>query len=94
MEVEDHEALEIDFKAPANSDLLFAWLSPIEKKVDVRLRTNSRPKSPSETTSATYSPFLRAKSAIRRTFRGTITGGTPIGRRARGQAYKLRGAPD
>ncbi len=89
MELENHQALETDFQAPMNPDLMFAWLSPIEKKADNRSRT----KSPSETTAATYSPFLRAKSALRRTFRGSVAGGVPVGLRGRRHIHKLRGAP-
>ena len=42
------------------SDLLFAWLTPIEANVDKKLH---RPRSPNLS-----SPLLRAKTAIRRTF--------------------------
>ncbi len=92
MELENHQALETDFQAPPiNPDLLFAWLSPIEKKADNRSRT----KSPSETATVTHSPFLRAKSAIRRTFRGSVAAGVPVGLKAKGRRHihKLRGAP-
>lgn len=60
-------------------DLLFAWLSPIEKKV-----------APNETSNIPHSPFLRAKSALRRTFRGSVAGAVPSGLRT--TSHKQRGA--
>ena len=88
MELEDQQALETDNQGPVNPDLLFAWLSPIEKKVDDRLRT----KSTSPAVNATHSPFLRA---FRRTFRtATISGGAPASLRARRHTYKIRGVAE
>ena len=85
MELENQQALDTDYQGPLNPDLLFAWLSPIEKKVDNRLRT----KSTSPAVNVTHSPFLRA---FRRTFRTSSTsGGVPVGLRARGHTHKLRG---
>lgn len=52
-----------------SSDLLFAWLSPIEAKVERRLH----PKSPSLNVPATSnSPLVtKARSALRRTVRAS-----------------------
>lgn len=50
-----------------SSDLLFAWLSPIESKVDRRLR----PKSPTVNIPATSPLVTKARSALRRTVRAS-----------------------
>lgn len=83
MELEIPQGLETELKPEPSinqSDLLFAWLSPIEKKVDSRH---------SETSHAPHSPFLRAKSALRRTLRGSVAGAVPSGLRT--TSHKLRG---
>lgn len=50
-----------------SSDLLFAWLSPIESKVDRRLH----PKSTSLNIPASSPLVTRARSALRRTVRAS-----------------------
>jgi len=60
-------------------DLLFAWLSPIEKKVDNKLH----PKSPSLNLPANSPLVTRAKSALRKTIKASHISS---------QARKLRGA--
>lgn len=87
MDLEDQQKQAIDQQALFKPDLLFAWLSPIEKKVDNRIYPN-RPKSPAPPNTA-HSPFVnKAKSAFRRTFRSSANVPTAL----RGHAHKLRGA--
>lgn len=50
-----------------SSDLLFAWLSPIEAKVDRRLH----PKSPSVNLPASSPLVTKARSALRKTVRAS-----------------------
>ena len=50
-----------------SSDLLFAWLSPIEQKMDRRLH----PKTPSLNIPATSPLVTKARSALRRTVRAS-----------------------
>ena len=92
MELEDQQkqaSCAIDQQTLFKPDLLFAWLSPIEKKVDHRINPN-RPKSPAPpSTVHSNSPFVnKAKSAFRRTFKSSANVPTAL----RGHAHKLRGA--
>ncbi len=73
------EASPMDDPDSASSDLLFAWLSPIETHVDQRMQ---RPKSPS-----IGSPLVRAKTAITGFKKRTFSGG--LNR----QDYRQRGEP-
>ncbi len=63
------------------SDLLFAWLSPIETHVDQKMQ---RPKSPSLGL-ALGSPLVRAKTAAITGFKRTFSGGQSR------QDYRQRG---
>lgn len=79
MELEVPQETKLVTETSNQPDLLFAWLSPIEKKM-----------GHNENSHVPHSPFLKAKSAIRKTFRGSVAGVVPSGLRTAN--HKLKGA--
>ena len=85
MDIDSSVAIMAKAEPPAsqssNSDLLFAWLSPIEAKVDRRLH----PKSPSVNLPVSSPLVTKARSAIRKTVRAShVNSFKKSGKKAKG----------